>query len=246
MINFFWMEKRFGMLLREGLDIWPDFIELCERRNLLTHTGGVVSDQYLQNCADYGRNSVFKVGEKLNVDLDYLVKSIGIITEIGCKLIHTMWRKFAPDQRSDADSHLNGFGMDLIAAKEFDTTIKILEFGVNQKQHSSDLCRRMMVVNLANALKLGGNLDRCNRVLSKHDWSATSYQFQICVAAVRDNFEEVCRFLKMGEDVTGITPSNFRDWPVFLEARKQQMVQEAFETVFGEELFRSEAEPSKD
>ena len=235
------MEKKFGVKLRVGLDIWPDFIELCERRNLLTHTGGVVSDQYLQNCAEYGRKSSLLTGDKLGVDIDYLTKSIGIVTEIGSKLIHTMWRKFAPDQREDADSRLNGLGMDLIAAKEYDTAIKILDFGVNQRQHFSELYKRMMVVNLANALKLSGNHARCDKVLSKHDWSATSYQFQICVAAVRDDFEEVCRLLRMGEGVIEISPSNFRDWPVFIEVRKKPVVQETFETVFGEALFESES-----
>ena len=33
--HFSWMERKFGMKLREKLDVWPDFIELCERFGLL-------------------------------------------------------------------------------------------------------------------------------------------------------------------------------------------------------------------
>ena len=93
-----------------------------------------------------------------------------------------------------------------------------------------------MVVNLANAAKLGGHKDRCDAALSSHDWSATSYQFQICVAAVRNDFNEVVRLIRMGGKVLDLSPSDFRDWPVFHDARSNVDVQSAFEQVFGERL----------
>lgn len=228
------MEKKFGMKLREGLDVWPSFIELCERRNLLTHTGGVVSEQYLKNCEKHGKKAKYQVGEKLDVDLEYLTSAIKIVSEIGYKLIHTLWRKFSPEEREKADSVLNTTGMDLIASGEYNLAERLLKFGVDQKQHSSDLVKRMMIVNLANAAKLGGDKDRCEKALASHDWSATSYQFQVCVAAVKDDFEEVKRLLRLGGNVVEITPSDFRDWPVFRNARKDCDVQAVFEEVFGE------------
>lgn len=242
--QFYWMEKKFGMKLREGLDVWPSFIELCERRNLLTHTGGVVSEQYLKNCSEHGVKADSQVGEKLEVDAKYLKSAINIVSEIGYKLIHTMWRKFSPDEREQADRVLNEVGMDLIATGEYDLAEALLQFGVNQKHHSTDLLKRMMIVNLANAAKLGGNKDRCDKALSSNDWSATSYQFQICVAAVRNDFREVMRLLKLGSDVIEITSSDFRDWPVFRDARKNSEVQGVFEEVFGEPIIRGNVDVS--
>ncbi|WP_295037402.1 hypothetical protein [Sulfitobacter sp.] len=236
--QFSWMEKKFSMKLREGLDVWPDFIELCERRNLLTHTGGVVSEQYIKNCSNFGKKSRHQVGDKLEVDIEYLSSAIDIVSEVGYKLIHTIWRKFLPAERKQADSLLNETGMNLIAAGEYNLAEELLRFGVGQRQHSSDLVKRMMIVNLANAAKLGGNKARCDRALSSHDWSATSYQFQICVAAVRDNFQEVRRLLKLGGEVIEVSPSDFRDWPVFKDARNDTGVQIVFEEVFGEPLRR--------
>lgn len=237
--HFSWMEKKFGMKLRENLDVWPDFIELCERRNLLTHTGGVISEQYLKNCASHGRKTEQRVGDKLEVDIDYFRSAIDIVSEVGYKLIHTMWRKFSPNERGKADGALNEAGMNLIAAREYSLAVKLLRFGVDQKQHSSELIKRMMIVNLANAAKLGGNKVECDKVLSSHDWSATSYQFQICVAAVRNDFQEVNRLLKLGEKVIEITPSDFRDWPVFGDVRENAETQIIFEEVFGEPLERA-------
>jgi hypothetical protein len=48
--HFSWLEKKLGIPFKKDLKIWPKFIELCERRNLLTHTGGIISSQYLQVC----------------------------------------------------------------------------------------------------------------------------------------------------------------------------------------------------
>ncbi len=53
--HFKWMERKFAIKLREDLATFPKFVELCERRNLMTHTGGVVTAQYLANCKETTR-----------------------------------------------------------------------------------------------------------------------------------------------------------------------------------------------
>ncbi|MHA6730169.1 hypothetical protein [Devosia sp. A369] len=77
--QFSWMENKFGMTLKNGLDIWPDFVELCERRNLLTHTGGYVSQQYLNNCAAHSHKCSAKLGDKLETDAAYFKRAVQII-----------------------------------------------------------------------------------------------------------------------------------------------------------------------
>ena len=48
--QFLWMERVFSIPLTKGLESWPSFIELTERRNLFVHCDGVVSDQYINVC----------------------------------------------------------------------------------------------------------------------------------------------------------------------------------------------------
>src|SRR5262249_33941500 len=62
-----WIEKKLSMTLRADLPIWPKFIEICERRNLFTHTDGRVTDQYLKICKQHGFDTEsIKVQEKLS------------------------------------------------------------------------------------------------------------------------------------------------------------------------------------
>ena len=48
-----WFENKLGMTLTKDLDIFSDFIEITERRNLFVHSNGVVSRQYLQICNEH-------------------------------------------------------------------------------------------------------------------------------------------------------------------------------------------------
>ena len=43
------LEKKFSLTLRKFKE-WGEFVELSQRRNLFTHNGGIVSEQYLLMC----------------------------------------------------------------------------------------------------------------------------------------------------------------------------------------------------
>lgn len=239
--QFEWMERKFKLALRADLQIWPDFVELCERRNLLTHTGGVVSDQYRNNCAAHGRASTFVVGERLNTDPDYFKNAVQIISEIGLKLGHVLWRKFADEERDDADASLNQTGFDLIMAREYRVAERMLDFGAyTLKRHGTEFIRRSMIVNLANAVRLMGENERAVQILDNEDWSATGPDFRICVAAVREDTTTVCRLMREGGERGPLTAEQYREWPVFRDMRRHPEFRETFKEIFGQEVLSTE------
>ena len=234
--QFSWMEARFSISLRKDLSVWPRFIELCERRNLLTHTGGVVSAQYLANCKAHKVDlSDVSVGTKLPVDSDYFSGAVGIIYEIGVKLCHVFWRKFAEKEREQADNALAELSYNLIYAQAYSIAKALLLFGTTIiKRHSSYGVRRRMIVNLANAVRLQGRKEEARRILENEDWTAVDNNFKICVAAVNENVEEVVELMpKIGAKATP-NAEDYRSWPVFLGVGSDQRFIAAFEEVFGE------------
>jgi len=236
--QFDWMEKRFGLKLREGLSAWPQFVEICERRNLFTHTGGVVSKQYIETCTTHKCEITdIVVGKKLSVTPQYFRLAVKVIYEIGAKLNHVLWRKFAPDDRDDADHRLNQVGYELILARAYDIAEPILRFGTEVvKTHGSEKSRRMMVVNLANALRLQEKKEEANRILDKEDWSACDNEFKVCVAGVKDDVEAVVRFMKqIGADGRPDKEA-YRTWPVFRGLRTNERFMTTFEELFGESV----------
>lgn len=241
--HFSWMERKFSVPLTKGLTVWPDFIEICERRNLLTHTGGIVSKQYIKNCTDHNCLITSKVGDKLETDAEYFRRAVRIISEIGIKLGHVLWRKLVPTEREEADLHLNETGFNLISLKQYKLAEQILDLAVNTfPKHSSDSIRRYMVVNYANAIRLQDQQDRANKVLEKEDWSATADTYQICVSAVKNDIDTLCSLVTKVGNNGEITIQAFRDWPVFLKACEDEKFQNTILDVFGEPLT---SKPSK-
>jgi hypothetical protein len=130
--QFVWMERNFDLKLREGLDIWPQFIEVCERRNLLTHTGGVASQSYLQNCKNNKVDvSHVRVGDKLSVDSKYFEQAVAAVYEVGIKLCYVLWRKFDKQDTLNADRTVNELCFDLIHGRAYQIAEAILRFSVD-------------------------------------------------------------------------------------------------------------------
>ncbi len=48
--HFNWFRKKLDLKIEIDAPIWQNFVEICERRNLFTHTNGRVNEQYLANC----------------------------------------------------------------------------------------------------------------------------------------------------------------------------------------------------
>jgi hypothetical protein len=241
--QFSWMETRFSMGLRKDLPVWPRFIELCERRNLLTHTGGFVSAQYIANCKAHKFDvSGVKVGSKLAVDSKYFSEAVSVVYEIGVKLCHVFWRKFADHERELADKALNNLGLDLIIGRAYDIAESVLSFGTHiLKKHSSDSSRRVMIVNLANAIRLQHREEEAKGILGKEDWSAVDNNFRICVASVNGDIDQVLHLMPIiGANGTP-SAEDYRTWPVFSGIRADNRFMTTFEEIFGEPLITTGA-----
>jgi hypothetical protein len=233
-----WLSATLKMTLTKDLTIWPEFVELCERRNLLTHTGGIVSAQYLKVCRDHGypvENA--QIGQKLAVTATYYRKAVQIVLEFGMKLIQVVWRKLVETDINTADRELNVFGYRLITRRRYKAAATMLRFGLYEmKKHGSDAVRKMMVVNYANAVKLGGDKVQAEQILDAEDWSASTDDYRICVAAVKGETTTVIRMMKSVVASGIMQIQYFRDWPVFETIRSDPEFAIAFEEQFDEKL----------
>lgn len=150
--QFDWLETKFGLELRKGLDVWSDFIEVTERRNLFVHNRGIVSNQYLDVCRKHGVGfeNEPQVGEELTVPPEYFNSAFEYIFEIGVKLAHVLWRKVQPEDRAAADNDLIEIGLDLLTEERFDLARKVLDFSTKTlKKFSDEQTRLIFVINRA-------------------------------------------------------------------------------------------------
>lgn len=241
------MEKLYSVPLRKGLECWPCFIEVTERRNLFVHADGVVGSQYLKVCSEHGIPSVkdIVVGSRLHVQLVYFKAAANCLSEIGIKLAHVLWRKLDSKTRNEADSNLTEIIYDYLVKRRYVMAANLSDFAVEVlKSHASDQNRRIFIINRAIAYKFQGKAEDVASMLDTEDWSSTADKFQIAVAVLRDDFNLACQLMKeIGKDrIPG--PLEYQEWPVFQDFRKSEAFLSTYKDVFGEDFSLREKKPT--
>ncbi len=230
------MERLFGLPLTKGLESWPCFIEITERRNLFVHTGGMISSQYLlvctsQNCKiDEGAVE----GSFLSVPQDYFERANECIFEIGVKLGHVLWRKLFSDEREQADSNLLETTFELLVSHKYELAKKISNFAcLELKTYSSEKLKLMLIVNRSLAYKWSDDDKGARHSMKGVDWSAKSDEFKLANALILDDWDSAFLFMRHLGDKT-VSKDDYRKWPLFKEWRKRDEFKAAYLELFGE------------
>lgn len=254
------LHKKFGLPLTKFQE-WPDFVEASQRRNLLVHCGGHVSEQYLQVCESAGYKFAVrpKVGEKLSIGQPYFKKSAGLVARVGFMLVHTLWRKVLPKECERANDDLNDQIYRLLCAKRWHTAAELGTFSLSDPMlnGASEIQQRIRLVNTAIALKNLKRIDEMKTLLTSVDWSASVRDFRFAVCILEDRLEDAVSIMKQigkrGELVHEIA---YHQWPLFNHFRESPLFHAAYEEVFGYPFYlkaeknaeeaRSKLEKSKD
>ena len=242
-----WFENKLGMTLTKDLDIFSDFIEITERRNLFVHSNGVVSRQYLQICNEHKVENIenIKVGTKLSADPQYFQKCYSILLEIAVKLGQVIWRKLKPEDLEKADKHLNDICYHLLVKEDYDLAFKLLVFGTEiLKKHSSQEILCIMTINKALACYLANKKEESNNIIDKFDWSATNDVFKLAVAVLKEDYTKAIVHMRiLGRTHEYLNKNSYREWPLFKKFRKTKEFTQTYQEIFGEELKYTETKP---
>jgi hypothetical protein len=148
------LSQRFDVKLT-AFSRWPQFVEASQRRNLITHCDGIVSEQYVRMCREQGvaQADLPEIGSALTLPPKCLLDSCDLLFEVAVKLGHTLWRKTIPSEMAAADEHLKHLLYEEVRKKSY-TRAKLLgQFALSLPKLSSDVVRKMIIVNYAQALK---------------------------------------------------------------------------------------------
>ena len=240
MEQFKWLENKYGLELRKGLTVWPTFVEVTERRNLFTHSSGVVSGQYLDVCREHGVQLAqeVRIGTELDVTTDYFELAYECIFEIGVKLAHVLWRKVAPQDLEDADKNLNTVCYNLLLKGQYKLAYILLDFAMETlKKYSDDSSKRTFIINRAQAYKWAGEDEKAKMIVKSADWSASSDKFKLAEAVLLDDFGKADYLVRKIGSQGDMKMFDYREWPLFREYRKTEGFLQAFEEVFNEPFY---------
>lgn len=233
-----YIEKTFHISIIDKWKRWPDFIEVFERRNLIAHGEEKFTSRYVSLCLKSNhKGSETLLGVDVQLTSRYLHQAIDILVEFAALLVFSLWRKHVPEDKGRAYKDMNQVAFELIQAKKYTVATKILDYlMVFKKGDAPEDIRQMMVINLASAAKHCGDNLKCTEVLGGVDWSASSENYKICVAALREDVQGVTQLMPVVRAAKSITADDFRIWPVFAFVRDNADVKNCFQLIYGENL----------
>lgn len=234
------IETNFHIPIIKTWPRWPDFIEVFERRNLVAHGEKAFNARYIDICKRAGADLSDQLGKPVKLPEEYLSNAADILLEFSILLTFVLWRKHFDKDEEKAFESLNEVSFQLISNGRHVVAMHVLEFALTIKNSKMpEVIRRMMIVNLASAHKHSGSDERCAEILEGEDWSASADNYRICVAALREDVDQVIELMEPVVRSATVMKSSFRTWPVFKFVRKDEKFQTAFEQFFGEPLQQS-------
>lgn len=229
------LESRFNISLTK-FKSWPAFIEAAQKRNLLVHCDGIISEQYIKACeaVEFKHKKQPKIGEKAELGPNIFIPTTWIIIEIITMLGQTLWRKLIPEEIEDADNHLHRIIYDFLEMEKWEGSIKLSKFAINLPKHSSDQINKINTINYAIALKQINQPDAAKNIINKIDWSSSIYDFRVAHAIINDDFTQAKIFmLKVGKQSELINEESYHTWPLFREFRYSDEFTDAYQEIYG-------------
>lgn len=229
------LEKSFGINLR-AFSRWPDFVESTQRRNLLTHCGGIVSSQYIKICKDEGylEKDIPPLGTKLTLGPKYFLSTCELLIEVGLKLGQTLWRKILPNELMAADNHLHDTQYEALYSHNWNRAKVFGEFAVKQRDYSNELAKRLSIINYCIALKFSGDEVNAKIELQKVDWSASINDFRLAEAVLQDRFEDAASLMVLiGKSGKYVSEFAYHSWPLLCKFRETPEFMTSYEKIYG-------------
>lgn len=235
--QFAWLEEKLGLKLRNGLDVWSRFIEITQRRNLFVHTDGIVTRQYLDECAADVVDADIRRGAQLDVSPNYISAARNVVLEVGVKLGYVIWKSLAKNAEDDelADNHLNDVSVDLIQRKDLELALKLLSFPQEKAKpkFSSQLFSTLYSVNKALIYSRQKKKKDVDAVIASIEWRILSENFQMAKLVLQEDFEGAAMLMRrLGPQSSVVSELDYLQWPILEEFRKTESFRTAFREVF--------------
>jgi hypothetical protein len=212
-----------------------EFVEICERRNLFAHNGGVVNAGYLDKCeaVEFKWTEKPSVGDLLSIDDHYLQRAFARFFMFGFFPLHMIIQKNYPSEIERSIDYCNSCSHDFLSAGLTKMARRVADFGLssarskgNQKQKIYLTINKALSYFLDDNLEKGDQREKVNKELKSLDWSVTDSTTKLALNCIKENYEEIDTLVQnaLSEDVGYY---EFSTWALFEKARKVDCFKDA-------------------
>jgi hypothetical protein len=207
-----WSEKTLGMGFDE-LSLNPRIIEeVFQRRHLIVHTGGIVTQLYLDRV-ECGSDPPPKLGSEIHVSVDYLRAALDEVLVLGIALASVATSKWVKeDGGNEAAGRLTTSTYDLMKEGRWPLAKRLCEVGLGLGQTHAGVC--IVKVNGWLAARALGEADACAEEIEDWDVSALEPKFRLAKAALQGDADRVMEWLPTTLESMGVEAAMVPGWPL--------------------------------
>lgn len=214
---------------------YRDFLEVCQRRHIFIHNGGVVNKEYIRKCvvAGFEESTLPKEGEVIYSDFGYLKSSAARVYLVGAFVLNLAFQKLYPKNVSVSFRSLLSASHDFLIADLTKMSERLIEFAENQSSKFDNDLKLKFAVNKALAKLFAPGVPEAEQtknaaaVLSKYDWSVTTPVFDLALACIRRDFSNILDLARKANE-SGLSYQDASHFCVFKEARKVEGFMDCF------------------
>jgi len=202
------------------------FMEGCQRRHIFAHNGGIVNDQYTSNCVDEGipLAEIPALGTKISITPEYLNMVAGNSYLLGLFIIQMAIQKLGDNEKKVSMVDLLSISHDFLLIGQIAVCRQVLDFAEYQKDISTDLklmfgINRSLCCLLDKTKSTAEQNSGVREILMKYDWSVTTPVFDLALACVRREFQDILSLARKAYS-SGLDYLSASIFIVFAEARK--------------------------
>lgn len=222
-----WLEEKFDVNLTSDGELISEFVEICQRRHLLAHAGGVVNKRYRKLCIDHGcdERNLPELNTEVKVDRQYLRRATARLFVLGFFTLHMLWQKLLPKHAEESRDLILSSSHDFLESDLTKMARRVCEFALKSNRHIQARTKAYLTINLAQSFLFDPSIEeehRNNRVeaaLRKHDWSMTTPTVDLALACLRREYGNL-RELTVRACEEGLDFEAGMTWSIFREVRE--------------------------
>ncbi|WP_175699322.1 hypothetical protein [Burkholderia ambifaria] len=231
------LERKFSIKTLRKFPEWKMFIEMSQRRNLITHNDGVVNEQYRQIVKSEGfdEKTFPPIGKRLLVKPEYFMLTCLVLSAVSVMLTHTLWRTVLPDEIEREARCLTETVYYLLLHERYNVAIPIGKYSLTPEvtKGISEADIRIRAINLCIAYKNCNLMDKAKALLDSYDWSATPIDFKLARHVLSDEFPDAISSMhQIGREGMFVNQMAYHDWPLFMDFRKRQDFRDAYREIY--------------
>ncbi len=216
-------------------DVYCKFIELTERRNVLTHAAGKIGDQYVNVCRERGVTPAGTKGKELLIDIDYFKDSCDNLLMLAIVIGYWFWTTRSKDERDKADEYIISLVNRLIKDKRSNVAHNVLSYVLAQDKPKPKaiFIKRFKLYNLYTLKELGKNEDF--RAGLSEDWSEVNNSIKLKLLVLEDKYVDAINlFKKIRGNEEGVNKTIFSESIIYREFIQREDFRSAYKEVYGE------------